>query len=159
MGPFVINAFRKLLNLIKNKDIALDREKEPETLPPPPPPPGSRVDVPVTETKKSPFISFVAIDFKVYDIYFENDDLSYIPRVGNGFLMKMYLCKLIYVSEILEESKSIYKNKYLLIRHRLVSFVGPNKKVFKVIYNDEDEPNITVTGTKKMNDWDDWRKL
>lgn len=69
---------------------ALDREEEPEMLPnTPPPPPGSRVDVPVTEAKKSPFISFVAIDFKVYDIYIENDDLSYIPRVGNGFWWKI----------------------------------------------------------------------
>lgn len=39
----------------------------------------SETEAPQTEEKNSPFISFVSIDLKIYDIYFENDDT---PRIG-----------------------------------------------------------------------------
>ncbi|KAG4078044.1 hypothetical protein HA402_002095 [Bradysia odoriphaga] len=47
------------------------------------------------------------------------------------------------ISEILEESKFVYENKNVLIRPRLESFVGPNKKVYHVVYNDSDAIDIT----------------
>ncbi|XP_037047370.1 uncharacterized protein LOC119082102 [Bradysia coprophila] len=73
----------------------------------------SIIGVPLPKPKV-PFISFVSTDFKIYEIYFDND--SQKPR--------------------LEESEFVYENKNVLIRPRLESFVGPNKKLYQVVYND-----------------------
>lgn len=62
------------------------------------------------------------------------------------FDMGKILMQIYFVDEILEGSEFNYTNKYLLIRHRLDSFVGPNKKLYQVIYNDGVDPNIDIIG-------------
>ncbi|KAG4073057.1 hypothetical protein HA402_009476 [Bradysia odoriphaga] len=79
-----------------------------------------------------PFISFVSINFKIYDIYFESDDIrGYYPR--------------------LVESEFVSENKDWLVRPRLDSFVGPNKKVYKVIFNDGDEHYVEEQSSEALD--------
>ncbi|KAG4068656.1 hypothetical protein HA402_002347 [Bradysia odoriphaga] len=98
------------------------REKDPTSFPfglpsPSVAPPG----VPLNARNDLPFISFISIDFQIYDIYFDYDG-NHNPR--------------------LEKSEFVYEYKYSLIRPRLHLFVGPNKKVYQVIYNDSNEIDI-----------------
>lgn len=108
-------------------------------------------DLPLEERKNASFISFVSIDLKIYDIYFERVDVSYILRLG----MIIFEDKILYLQVVLcwwkflEQSKFNYERKYELIRHRLHSFVGPDNKIYNVVYNDGNEPTIIVTGEKK----------
>ncbi|XP_037038573.1 uncharacterized protein LOC119076048 [Bradysia coprophila] len=79
-----------------------------------------------------PFISFASINFKIYDIYFESDDIrgSY-PR--------------------LVESEFDCENKDSLVRPRLYSFVGPNKKVYKVIVKDGNEHHVEEQSSEALD--------
>ncbi|KAJ6638206.1 hypothetical protein Bhyg_10939 [Pseudolycoriella hygida] len=84
------------------------------------------------EDQVSPFISFIGINLKIYNIYFDANDHNCIPR--------------------LEESNMIYKEKHHFIRHRLTSFVGPNKKLFKVNFEDGIESNVTISESSETLD-------
>ncbi|XP_037028543.1 uncharacterized protein LOC119068841 isoform X2 [Bradysia coprophila] len=96
--------------------------------PPPGPPPQSGVlvtqtEIPLNARKDSPFISFISIDFRIFDIYFDYDgNNNQNPR--------------------LENTKFVYEYKYSLIRSRLHSFVGPNKKNYQITYNVGNEIDI-----------------
>lgn len=57
-----------------------------KSLVPPPPPPPLPVEIPLNEEEKLlPFISFVSVDLRIYDIYFDNDDQGHVPRLGMIF--------------------------------------------------------------------------
>lgn len=55
--------------------LALERTESVEEI-------GEGVTTPLTATTASPYISFVSVNLKVYDIYFDQKDLSYSPRIG-----------------------------------------------------------------------------
>lgn len=51
----------------------------------------------------------------------------------------------------------MYDNKYLLIRPRIDSFVGPNRKVYQVIYNDGNE--LEIAGKNCQNEEENFVKI
>ncbi|KAJ6637300.1 hypothetical protein Bhyg_10030 [Pseudolycoriella hygida] len=62
------------------------------------------------EESVTPYISFVTVNLKVYDIYFEQGD----PRI--------------------DQKKVNFTDESVFIRHRLQSFVGPDKQTYKISY-------------------------
>ncbi|XP_037051240.1 uncharacterized protein LOC119085097 [Bradysia coprophila] len=69
----------------------------------------------------SPYISFVWVTFKIYDIFFEHQDLLYIPRIV--------------------EKQVQYVDRSDFIRHSLHSFVGPDMQIYTLTYGPS---NITI---------------
>lgn len=100
----------------------------------------------IKDENNTSFISFVSA-YILYDIYFEN---FVHPRVGEFYVARLkqtYNMQIVFDNLFFLEKTNInFTIGYSFIRYRLDSFVGPNKKTYKVTYNDGVEPIITLSG-------------
>lgn len=52
------------------------------------------------QTSPLPFISFISIDLRIYDIHFDSGDLNDVPRVGMVLRWKVFVFFLMQIDDV-----------------------------------------------------------
>lgn len=95
-----------------------------------------------------PYISFVSLNLKVFEIFFEPNGQSYITRIGEYSIMLLTISMQLFTELVclifVVEKPIEYDDKSNFIRHSLHSFTGPNRHLYNVVYNANSQSNITI---------------